>query len=320
MIIAGDKIDASLGVMFAISTMCAAAIGNIISDLAGVLCGTAIEDFANSHLGLKDPGLSRMQMKLRSVRFAGQFGCAIGITIGCIIGMFPLLWIDDKTTHAMKREEALNKILQDVMVEAKELVSAEGTQLFLVDEGSQTLQCTNSGSNSNDYALGSESRPVKIPIGPSGGIVGISAQTHQPELIHDTQKDSRFDPKSDNANNSYKSIKTMLCVPVCDNEGRVIAVIQAVNKCERPSEADTNKSKRRNRRKLEFTWYDEFLLQNLANHVSVSLQELDNPHDDRLGKAIELMQKTERHEHHNKDRSHSILRERQTRVSQQQKQ
>ena len=35
----------SLGVTLGISTLCAAAIGNIISDLAGIGLGTAIEDF-----------------------------------------------------------------------------------------------------------------------------------------------------------------------------------------------------------------------------------------------------------------------------------
>ena len=32
LIIAGDAIDSSIGVMFGLSTMCAAAIGNLISD------------------------------------------------------------------------------------------------------------------------------------------------------------------------------------------------------------------------------------------------------------------------------------------------
>lgn len=45
MILAGDMIDTSLGVTLGISTMCAAAIGNIVSDVAGVVLGTVVEDF-----------------------------------------------------------------------------------------------------------------------------------------------------------------------------------------------------------------------------------------------------------------------------------
>jgi Transmembrane protein 65 len=46
-------------------------------------------------LGLPDPGLSRGQMKLKSVRVASHIGCAIGVSIGCLIGMFPLLLLPD---------------------------------------------------------------------------------------------------------------------------------------------------------------------------------------------------------------------------------
>ena len=67
MILSGDYIDMTLDAVFGISTLCAAAIGNIISDLAGVGLGTIIEDFA-AKLGLPDPRVSSAQMKLRSVR------------------------------------------------------------------------------------------------------------------------------------------------------------------------------------------------------------------------------------------------------------
>jgi ribose/xylose/arabinose/galactoside ABC-type transport system permease subunit len=103
MILAGDQIDLSLGVMFGITTMCAAALGNILSDNVGVMLGTVIEDMA-AKLGLPQAKLSRAQMSLRKVRFSGQAGCAVGITIGCIIGMFPLLFIDSKKIEKLKKE------------------------------------------------------------------------------------------------------------------------------------------------------------------------------------------------------------------------
>jgi tRNA-specific adenosine deaminase 1 len=101
LIVAGDAIDTSLGVTLGISTMCAAAIGNIISDVAGIMLGTIIEDFT-ARLGLPVPNVSAAQRQLRSVRFAGQFGTTVGIVIGCIIGMFPLLLIDSNKVQRMK--------------------------------------------------------------------------------------------------------------------------------------------------------------------------------------------------------------------------
>jgi tRNA-specific adenosine deaminase 1 len=47
LIIAGDYIDSTLGVTLGISTMCAAALGNIVSDLCGVPAGNYVEALAD---------------------------------------------------------------------------------------------------------------------------------------------------------------------------------------------------------------------------------------------------------------------------------
>eukprot|EP00578_Thalassiosira_sp_NH16_P003472 CAMPEP_0181130416 /NCGR_PEP_ID=MMETSP1071-20121207/29850_1 /TAXON_ID=35127 /ORGANISM="Thalassiosira sp., Strain NH16" /LENGTH=173 /DNA_ID=CAMNT_0023216481 /DNA_START=258 /DNA_END=779 /DNA_ORIENTATION=+ len=113
LILAGEAIDIYLGVTLGISTMCAAAIGNIISDVCGVALGTMIEDallgwskkiekITKGRVKLPPmPKLSYEQRNLRSVRWSGQIGCAVGLTIGCIIGMFPLLFFpeDERKDH-----------------------------------------------------------------------------------------------------------------------------------------------------------------------------------------------------------------------------
>ncbi|KAL3775167.1 hypothetical protein ACHAWO_002626 [Cyclotella atomus] len=100
LILAGEAIDTTVGVTLGISTMCAAAIGNIISDICGVAFGTVIEDtvakFSKRFKIPPMPKLTHEQRNLRSVRFSNQFGCALGLTIGCIIGMFPLLFFEDE--------------------------------------------------------------------------------------------------------------------------------------------------------------------------------------------------------------------------------
>ena len=104
---AGDQIDMTLGVTLGISTMCAAAIGNIVSDVAGVACGTIIEDFCTK-LRLPVAKLTEAQRQLRSVRFAGQFGMAVGLTIGCILGMCPLLFMDPEKAERLKQVRVLS--------------------------------------------------------------------------------------------------------------------------------------------------------------------------------------------------------------------
>lgn len=131
LIIAGEAIDSSLGVILGISTMCAAAIGNIISDVAGIGLGTIIEDFT-ARLGLPVPAITAAQRQLRSVRLTNQMGNAIGIVVGCIVGMFPLLFLDANMPLKAKQEKQMEAIFADVISQAKELIGAEKTNLFVI--------------------------------------------------------------------------------------------------------------------------------------------------------------------------------------------
>jgi hypothetical protein len=71
---------------------------------------------------------------------AGQWGNCIGLTLGCIIGMFPLLLIDPDEVQFRKQDAKIFGIFRDVMNEAKTLVSADSTCLFLVvDDDKSTI-------------------------------------------------------------------------------------------------------------------------------------------------------------------------------------
>jgi len=131
LIIAGDAIDTSLGVTLGISTLCAAAIGNIISDLAGIGFAASIEDFCATTLKLSVPILSTAQRQMRSVRMASQAGTAIGITVGCVLGLIPLLFIDSNKADRLREKARLESLCLDVLNEAKSLVGAESTVLYL---------------------------------------------------------------------------------------------------------------------------------------------------------------------------------------------
>mmetsp|Transcript_21498 Transcript_21498/g.36929 ORF Transcript_21498/g.36929 Transcript_21498/m.36929 type:complete len:271 (-) Transcript_21498:192-1004(-) len=133
LLLAGEAIDIYLGVTLGISTMCAAAIGNIISDLGGVAFGTVIEDallrwskkvdkLTKGKIKLPPaPKLSYDQRNLRSVRWSSQLGCAAGLTVGCVIGMFPLLFFpEDERSKERENEDG---------VAAKKLINEQNEQL-----------------------------------------------------------------------------------------------------------------------------------------------------------------------------------------------
>merc|ERR1719347_2490692 len=96
MIMAGEYIDITLGAKLGISTMAAAALGNTMSDMMGIGSAWYVESWAG-RLGAYPPDLSPDQLEMASSRVAGNIGRAFGVALGCLIGMFPLLFIDSGT-------------------------------------------------------------------------------------------------------------------------------------------------------------------------------------------------------------------------------
>ena len=112
MIIAGDYIDLTIGVALGISTMAAAGLGNALSDIAGVGSAYYVEQLAIK-IGVKTPKLSLVQLQMSRTRWTMQIGRAFGVALGCLIGMFPLLFLphrsnlgnDDKHPKKPKNEQ-----------------------------------------------------------------------------------------------------------------------------------------------------------------------------------------------------------------------
>ncbi|KAM8967894.1 transmembrane protein 65 [Pelodytes ibericus] len=105
MIAAGTQIELSIGVILGISTMAAAALGNLVSDLAGLGLAGYVEAIS-SRLGLPIPDLTPKQADMWQTRVSAHLGKAIGVAIGCILGMFPLLffsWEDEEKKKTEKK-------------------------------------------------------------------------------------------------------------------------------------------------------------------------------------------------------------------------
>jgi len=103
MIVAGEYIDASIGASLTISTMAAAALGNTLSDVFGVGSAWYVEASAR-RLGMNPPNLTDEQLDSRSARIATNAGRALGVAIGCVLGMFPLLFYATTTEEEQPTE------------------------------------------------------------------------------------------------------------------------------------------------------------------------------------------------------------------------
>lgn len=103
MIMAGDYIEQVCGAFMCISTMAAAGLGNTISDILGIGTAFYVERFC-ALLGLRPPDLVPIQMEMKECRRAANSGRIIGITIGCLLGMFPLLFLNNEVSKSEDTE------------------------------------------------------------------------------------------------------------------------------------------------------------------------------------------------------------------------
>ncbi len=110
----------------------------------------------------------------------------------------------------------IDELLTVVMSRVTKAMRADRSTLFIVDQESRVIW--------SKVAQGTE--PFTVPMG--RGISGHVAQTGETLNIPDAYQDERFNPEVDRRT-GYKT-NSILCMPVKDREGVVIAVIQAINK------------------------------------------------------------------------------------------
>ncbi|KAL7531677.1 hypothetical protein ACHAXR_004173 [Thalassiosira sp. AJA248-18] len=118
MIQAGGYIDSTLGVKFGLATLTAAAMGQVVSDVSGVLFGSTVEH-AITRTGLVHPShLSPAQRRLPLSRRVSLAGAVIGVMVGCGLGATALLFVphqnhsETKQKHVQKIKEVLSNMLR----------------------------------------------------------------------------------------------------------------------------------------------------------------------------------------------------------------
>eukprot|EP00386_Alphamonas_edax_P015261 GDKI01046646.1.p1 GENE.GDKI01046646.1~~GDKI01046646.1.p1 ORF type:complete len:241 (+),score=30.70 GDKI01046646.1:100-822(+) len=140
MIQAGELIDESIGVAFGLSTLTAAACGQIFSDMSGVCFGGVIDALA-SKLGLPQVHFTPQQAKMSIVKFVGTCGRAIGVFCGCLLGMSSLLFMDLDKTEMMKRRSELSVVINAVARQAERMINCS-CSVFLVEIDNETGERT----------------------------------------------------------------------------------------------------------------------------------------------------------------------------------
>jgi len=101
MLHAGNAIDLTLGASFGLSTLSAAACGQIISDMAGVSFGGVIEAGAE-RLGLPNANFTAEQQNSSLVKRVELLGRLVGVFTGCSLGLLNLFFIDTHHSQEIK--------------------------------------------------------------------------------------------------------------------------------------------------------------------------------------------------------------------------
>ncbi|CAH1254864.1 TMEM65 [Branchiostoma lanceolatum] len=101
MLVAGDYIDVTIGTALGISTLAAAALGNLLSDLFGLGAASYVEVLALK-VGLPSPEMTPQQLDMSSSKWASNLGRVFGVTVGCLLGMLPLYFLPKREKHGKK--------------------------------------------------------------------------------------------------------------------------------------------------------------------------------------------------------------------------
>ncbi len=154
----------------------------------------------------------------------------------------------------------LGELLDMILDRISEVIEADRSTLYLLDEETDELW--------SKVVQGDEVHEIRLK--PGEGLAGAVASTGRPLNIKDAYQDVRFDAAWDRAT-GYRTRST-LCVPMKNQHGRTIGVVQVLNKNEG-----------------HFTVGDEALLTALASHAAVSIEN-SKLFLSVVGKNIELLE------------------------------
>lgn len=107
MIHAGNAIDCTIGVSLGVSTLAAAAVGQIVANAGGILFGQSLERFFARFLWIPQTNLTGAQLSLAVVEKARFSGTFWGILAGCVLGLTNLLFIDTQWSHEQRKSQAV---------------------------------------------------------------------------------------------------------------------------------------------------------------------------------------------------------------------
>ncbi len=123
-----------------------------------------------------------------------------------------------KAIHLINSTLDLDELLQIIVQELNRTLEADRSTLFIVDDERKEIW--------SKVLLGDEKLEIRLPFGK--GLAGYVAQSGEVLNIPDAYQDPRFNPEVDHQSGYHT--RSVLCAPVCRKDGKIIGVIQCINK------------------------------------------------------------------------------------------
>ena len=120
--------------------------------------------------------------------------------------------------QALGKTFHIDDLLKVIVERTTELMNAERSTLFLVDEENQELW--------SKIIQGQLNIEIRLPVGE--GIAGWVAKMGEGVRIDEPYEDTRFNPKFDEATGYHT--RNILCLPICNIQGQIIGVLQVLNR------------------------------------------------------------------------------------------
>jgi len=166
----------------------------------------------------------------------------------------------------------LNEILELILDKVRDALEADrATLFFLTDKGDELV---------SRIAVGESVQSIRVHVGE--GVAGSVAKTGKAVRIRDAYKDPRFLREWDDLT-GYRT-RSVLAAPMRNHQGRIIGVIQALNK----------------KSKSNFTKEDLEILVALATHAAISVDN-SRLYLSTLQKNAQLIETTQQLEHRVRD-------------------
>lgn len=232
-------IDNTIGVQLGLATMTAAAAGQVVSDVSGVVFGGSLERFLHRYRIIHASTLTAAQRSLPLCKNIAMFGAVCGVALGCGLGASCLLFMDLEARERAERALQLQAVLNDMMEAADNS-----------DEGSLTWEsCTiHLAKSAEHYSLTATNKKedsfTKIDFLPQ--------DKNQKTLALKAAKQGRA-VMDDSA--------SVLCMPILskDDKKEVIAVLEFHNQKDAPH---------------GFNAEDEKHAKIMARHISIFMDRL----------------------------------------------